>query len=80
MAYCTTRSARCSTAWGIVSPRALAVLRLMTSLKENMVLCLECYAGKPGAPFGVKLKDQVLVTAEKARLICTYPYDAKLLD
>jgi hypothetical protein len=52
----------------------------MTSLKENMVLCLECYAGKPGAPFGVKLKDQVLVTAEEARLICTYPYGAKLLD
>ena len=49
-------------------------------LKENMVLCLECYAGKPGAPFGVKLEDQVLVTAEGARLICTYPYEAKLLD
>jgi hypothetical protein len=49
-------------------------------LKENLVLCLECYAGKPGAPFGVKLKDQVLVTAEEARLIYTYPYNAKLLD
>jgi len=45
-----------------------------------MVLCLECYAGKPGAPFGVKLEDQVLVTADGARLICTYPFDAKLLD
>jgi len=49
-------------------------------LKENMVLCLECYAGKPGAPFGVKLEDQVLVTAEGAKLISTYPYEAKLLD
>ena len=49
-------------------------------LEENVVLCLECYAGKPGAPFGVKLKDQVLVTAEEGRLICTYPYDGKLLD
>jgi len=48
-------------------------------IKENMVLCLECYAGKAGAPFGVKLEDQVLVTADGARLICTYPYDAKLL-
>ena len=49
-------------------------------LKENMVLCLECYAGKPGAPFGVKLEDQVLVTADGAKLLCTYPYHAKLLD
>jgi len=48
-------------------------------LKENMVLCLECYAGKPGAPFGVKLEDQVLVTNDGARLICAYPYEAKLL-
>ncbi|HTO10570.1 MAG TPA: Xaa-Pro peptidase family protein [Candidatus Binatia bacterium] len=49
-------------------------------LQENMVLCLECYAGKPGAPYGVKLEDQVLVTANGARLICTYPYEARLLD
>jgi len=49
-------------------------------IKENMVLCLECYAGKVGAPFGVKLEDQVLVTRDGARLICTYPYEAKLLD
>jgi len=49
-------------------------------LKENMVLCLECYAGKPGAPYGVKLEDQVLVTANGAKLICTYPYEAALLD
>jgi Xaa-Pro aminopeptidase len=48
-------------------------------LKENMVLCLECYAGKVGAPFGVKLEDQVLVTRDGAALLCTYPYDAKLL-
>jgi Xaa-Pro dipeptidase len=49
-------------------------------LKENMVLCLECYAGKVGAPFGVKLEDQVLVTRDGAALLCTYPYDAKLLS
>ena len=49
-------------------------------LKENMVLCLECYAGKLGAPYGVKLEDQVLVTAGGAKLVCTYPYEAKLLD
>jgi Xaa-Pro aminopeptidase len=49
-------------------------------LKENMVLCLECYAGKVGAPFGVKLEDQVLVTKDGPRLICNYPYEPKLLD
>jgi Xaa-Pro aminopeptidase len=48
-------------------------------IKENMVLCLECYAGKVGAPFGVKLEDQVLVTKDGARLLCTYPYETKLL-
>ncbi len=48
-------------------------------IKENMVLCLECYAGQVGAPFGVKLEDQVVVTRDAAELLCTYPYDAKLL-
>ena len=49
-------------------------------LQENMVLCLECYAGTVGAPFGVKLEDQVVVTSDGAKLLCTYPYDAKLLS
>ncbi|HEX2481972.1 MAG TPA: Xaa-Pro peptidase family protein [Methylomirabilota bacterium] len=49
-------------------------------IKENMVLNLECYAGKVGAPFGVKLEDQVVVTATGAELLCTYPFDAKLLS
>jgi len=49
-------------------------------LRENMVLCLECYAGKVGAPFGVKLEDQVLVTRDGAELLSTYPFDAKLLS
>jgi len=33
-------------------------------IQENMIFCLECYAGKDGAPYGVKLEDQVLVTRE----------------
>ncbi len=49
-------------------------------IKENMILCLECYAGEVGAPFGVKLEDQVVVTAGGCELLCTYPYDAKLLS
>ncbi len=47
--------------------------------QENMVLCLECYAGKVGAPFGVKLEDQVVVCGDGARRLSTYPYDRKLL-
>ena len=48
-------------------------------LQEGMVLCLECYAGEVGAPFGVKLEDQVLVTADGCELLSTYPFDTTLL-
>ena len=48
-------------------------------LQEGMVLCLECYAGEVGAPFGVKLEDQVLVTSDGCDLLSTYPFDATLL-
>jgi Xaa-Pro aminopeptidase len=48
-------------------------------LQEGMVLCLECYAGEVGAPFGVKLEDQVLVTADGCELLSTYPFDPRLL-
>ena len=37
VAYWMTSSARCSSDWGIESPRAFAVLRLMTS--SNLVGC-----------------------------------------
>jgi Xaa-Pro aminopeptidase len=49
------------------------------TLRENMVLCLECYAGKEGAPYGVKLEDQVLVTKAGAVALNTYPFEKKLL-
>ncbi len=49
-------------------------------IEEGMVLCLECYAGETGAPFAVKLEDQVLVTANGSELLCRYPYDRRLLD
>jgi Xaa-Pro dipeptidase len=48
-------------------------------LQEGMVLCLESYAGEVGAPYGVKLEDQVLVTGGGCELLCTYPFDEKLL-
>ena len=49
------------------------------SIQENMVFCLECYAGRDRAPYGVKLEDQVLVTADGAVPLSTYSFDAKLL-
>jgi Xaa-Pro aminopeptidase len=48
-------------------------------LQENMSLCFECYVGAPGGAFGVKLEDQVLLTAHGAELLSTFPHDAKLL-
>ena len=45
-----------------------------------MILCLECYAGEVGAPFGVKLEDQVLVTEHGAEPLSIYPYEERLLS
>lgn len=48
-------------------------------IRENMVFCLECYAGKDGEAYGVKLEDQVLVTKEGVIALNTYPFEKKLL-
>jgi len=47
--------------------------------KENMVLAVECYAGKVGARNGVKLEDEVWVSAAGPVVLSRYPYDPKLL-
>jgi Xaa-Pro aminopeptidase len=47
--------------------------------KENMVLAVECYAGKVGARDGVKLEDEVWVSAGGPVMLSRYPYDSKLL-
>ena len=57
--------------WGVTFPNR--------TIQENMVFCLECYAGKDGAPYGVKLEDQVIVTKDGAIPFSTYPFEAKLL-
>ncbi len=49
-------------------------------LRENMVLCLESYAGAVGGPFGVKLEDQILLTASGAEVLTRFPFDQRLLD
>ncbi len=47
--------------------------------RENMTVSVECYAGKVGEQDGVKLEDEVLVTAQGPVVISLYPYDDKLL-
>ena len=47
--------------------------------QENMVLAVECYAGKVGARDGVKLEDEVWVSAGGPVVLSRYPFDAKLL-
>jgi Xaa-Pro aminopeptidase len=44
-----------------------------------MVLAVECYAGKVGARDGVKLEDEVWVTANGPVVLSDYPYDSRLL-
>jgi Xaa-Pro aminopeptidase len=47
--------------------------------RENMMLAVECYAGKVGARDGVKLEDEVWVSAGGPVVLSRYPYDSKLL-
>ena len=50
-----------------------------TVLEENMALVVELYAGEVGSRDGVKLGDQVVVTADGCRVLCPYPFSAPLL-
>jgi len=47
-------------------------------LVEGMALVVELYAGAAGARDGVKLGEQVLVTANGARVLAPFPYDPAL--
>ncbi|MBB4284790.1 M24 family metallopeptidase [Roseospira goensis] len=49
-------------------------------LEPGMVVSVESYIGEPGAPDGVKLEDEVLITETGAALISRYPYDDTLLE
>lgn len=48
--------------------------------QENMVISMECYAGKVGAQDGVKLEDEVWITKDGPVVISLYPYESKLLN
>jgi Xaa-Pro aminopeptidase len=44
-----------------------------------MVLCVESYVGEPGGKDGVKLEEQVLITAQGAVKLSAFPFDDALL-
>jgi Xaa-Pro dipeptidase len=44
-------------------------------LEEHMTLCLESYVGEAGGAEGVKLEQQLLVTASGAEVLSTYPFE-----
>jgi Xaa-Pro aminopeptidase len=48
--------------------------------KTGMICCFEAYCGEVGAPFGIKLEDQVVIGPSGAELLCTYPYDERFLS
>lgn len=48
-------------------------------IRENMTLVVELYAGEVGGDHGVKLGDEVLVTADGVRVLAPYPFSATLL-
>ena len=50
-----------------------------TMIEEDMALVVELYAGEVGAGHGVKLGDQVVVTSSGCRILCPFPFSARLL-
>ena len=48
-------------------------------VEKGMVLCVESYVGEPGGPAGVKLEEQVLVTATGAQKLSSFPFEERLL-
>ncbi len=49
-------------------------------IEENMVLCVESYIGQTGDSEGVKLEEQVVVTADGNQSLSTFPFEEDLLN
>ncbi len=49
-------------------------------IEENMVLCVESYIGQTGDSEGVKLEEQVVVTADGIQSLSTFPFEEDLLN
>ena len=48
-------------------------------IEENMTLCVESYTGATGGREGVKLEQEVVVTADGCRLLSSFPYEDDLM-
>ena len=48
-------------------------------IEEGMTLCIESYIGRVGGRQGVKLEEQVLVTAGGCELLSSFPFEEALL-
>jgi Xaa-Pro aminopeptidase len=48
-------------------------------IEENMTLCIESYIGPDDLTEGVKLEQQVLVTASGPKLLSMFPFEEELL-
>lgn len=48
-------------------------------IEENMTLCVESYIGVNSGAEGVKLEQQVLVTANGPQVLSTFPFEDLLL-
>jgi len=49
-------------------------------LQENMVICVESFIGSQHGGEGVKLEQEIVVTADGYQLLSTFPWEANLLD
>ncbi len=48
-------------------------------LRENMTICVEAYFGADGGHEGVKLEEQLLITADGAETLSAYPFEEHFL-
>ncbi len=48
-------------------------------IEENMVFCVESYIGHPNGIDGVKLEQQVLITANGAEVLTDFPFEADMM-
>ncbi|HZE04494.1 MAG TPA: Xaa-Pro peptidase family protein, partial [Solirubrobacteraceae bacterium] len=48
-------------------------------IESGMTLCVESYIGHEGGHEGVKLEQQLLITADGTELLSSYPFEASLL-
>ena len=47
--------------------------------EENMIICVESYIGAEGGAEGVKLEEEVLLTADGVQVLSTFPFEDALL-